>query len=457
MNNSILSTKDNVSLLFETNDDNDWKKSNKSLNNLLYNKTMRTDVYNSLKTSLFVNKENNVTDNNYVAINSSDNKTMRTDVYNSLKTSLFVNKENNVTDNNYVAINSSDFQKTIKKRAIQSRKSHKWNFPIKYQINNNILRGAVASGLNFIMKETCIKFEEVDRVVGNGLIYQYGTVCASIVGRNPSGRPQEIYLSSNCINGPSVQHETFHALGLEHEMSRKDRDNYIKILRRNLHPSGYINFISEPFTKTYNLRYDYGSIMHYDRLSYGNGRALTIIPTNYHYLKTIGQNSEASFNDIKLLNLHYCNNSCFKKLNCLNYGYTHPKNCDECKCPTMYAGKFCQKIKRSSYNCPKQTLYAESWGQQLIVQGRKNCYFQILAQDDFRIKIHIESYNLHFQNVCQPNMGLEIKFLKDKSVSGVRFCEKGRNKIITSEKQLTLIQYVGYAPYHYVKIRYIQI
>uniref|UniRef100_A0A0K0FTL8 Metalloendopeptidase n=1 Tax=Strongyloides venezuelensis TaxID=75913 RepID=A0A0K0FTL8_STRVS len=420
MNNSILSTKNSGNFLFEANESNSWKKTNKSLNNILFNKTTRTDVYNSSKTFLFV-------------------------------------KENKVIDNDYAATNNSDSQKTITKRAVQFRKSHKWNFPIKYKIKNNILRRAVKSGLNFIMKETCIKFEEVDRVVGNGLIYQYGGVCASVVGKNPSGRPQEIYLSSNCINSPSVQHETLHALGLEHEMSRHDRDNYIKIQRHNLHPSGYINFISEPFTKTYDLRYDYGSIMHYDRFSYGNGIAFTIIPKNYNYLKTIGQSSEASFNDIKLVNLHYCSNSCNKKkINCLNFGYLNPNNCT-CKCPTMYSGTYCQKIKRSSSNCPKQTLYAGSREQQLIVQGRKNCYFQIIAQDDFRTKIHIESYNLHFQRVCQPNMGLEIKFLKDKSVSGVRFCEQGRNKIVTSEKQLTLIQYVGYAPYHYVKIRYIRV
>ena len=37
-----------------------------------------------------------------------------------------------------------------------------------------------------------------------------------------------------CVRHGTIQHEAMHGLGFEHEQSREDRDNYIKIIEENL-------------------------------------------------------------------------------------------------------------------------------------------------------------------------------------------------------------------------------
>ena len=58
-------------------------------------------------------------------------------------------------------------------------------------------------------------------------------------------------------------HEFIHALGLYHEQSRPDRDDYVTILRNNIQPSKFINFIKHKTSLTFNVPYDGKSLMHY--------------------------------------------------------------------------------------------------------------------------------------------------------------------------------------------------
>ena len=58
-----------------------------------------------------------------------------------------------------------------------------------------------------------------------------------------------------------------HALGLYHEQSRYDRDNYIDILVDNIQ-SSYLGQFSRQGIKMmvdFGVGYDYGSVMHYDQ------------------------------------------------------------------------------------------------------------------------------------------------------------------------------------------------
>ncbi|WP_163999260.1 M12 family metallopeptidase [Pyxidicoccus caerfyrddinensis] len=91
--------------------------------------------------------------------------------------------------------------------------------------------------------------------------------CQSVVGRL-SGRiivsnPQPLYLGTECDRGRAL-HELGHAMGLYHEQSRQDRDQFIQV-----HPANFADCLDE-FDKVQeevNGPYDYGSIMHYKRLS----------------------------------------------------------------------------------------------------------------------------------------------------------------------------------------------
>ena len=60
-------------------------------------------------------------------------------------------------------------------------------------------------------------------------------------------------------------HEFGHALGLHHQMTRADRDDYVVIDEDNIIESAKSNFEIETImtAKTYGTPYDFGSVMHY--------------------------------------------------------------------------------------------------------------------------------------------------------------------------------------------------
>lgn len=111
----------------------------------------------------------------------------------------------------------------------------------------------------------------------------------------------------------TVIHEIIHSLGFWHEQSRPDRDQYITVKKENIKPGtskeslmnilNIRNFIyyflnsfytesrqnfhtyETPFTRTYELPYDYGSIMHYSRFAFQRKIGLqTIYPMVISYI-----------------------------------------------------------------------------------------------------------------------------------------------------------------------------
>lgn len=62
--------------------------------------------------------------------------------------------------------------------------------------------------------------------------------CSSPVGY--SGRANRITLGKGCWYKKIVMHEIGHSIGLYHEQSRPDRDNYVVIEMKNIQPSKQI-------------------------------------------------------------------------------------------------------------------------------------------------------------------------------------------------------------------------
>uniref|UniRef100_A0A0K0EGV7 Zinc metalloproteinase n=1 Tax=Strongyloides stercoralis TaxID=6248 RepID=A0A0K0EGV7_STRER len=366
---------------------------------------------------------------------------------------------NNTKGQNFNLLHSIEYGKenvenSRLKRAVAPNPNLKWPRTIYYTVRPPLPAKKISIALNGIARQTCIKFVKVPRLNGPGLVFYRGDGCWSLLGKVSSSSPQPISMLPKCLFNGVIQHETLHALGLDHEMSRRDRGHYITINFQNAAP-GFKHFVGfDPNLKTYNLKYDYGSVMHYNRFSSSVNGRITIMTRNMHYLKTIGQVHAASFKDIKLVNLHYCSNVCQRKLRCFNNGYTNPNNCSLCKCPTFFAGKLCNKLKRSQRGCPKQNLISTVNRKNLSIQGIKSCIVRIIAPKRKRVKLHINNSQFTNFKVCEPFKGLEVKFLLDKSVTGARFCGSDRNKLIVSPGNSIILHYRGFKPTDKISITY---
>lgn len=105
----------------------------------------------------------------------------------------------------------------------------------------------------------CIKFirrtnepDFVHIIKGNG--------CNSAVGR--IGGEQIMSIGNGCLQMQPIIHEAVHVLGFDHTQCRSDRDEYVKILIKNIRPEFRFAFKKQ---KTNNeiVPFDYKSIMIY--------------------------------------------------------------------------------------------------------------------------------------------------------------------------------------------------
>ena len=166
-----------------------------------------------------------------------------------------------------------------------------------------------------------------------------GSGCWSYIGRVPSYAAvgQELNLQPNvngwgCVHKGIVQHEMMHALGIFHEQSRPDRDDFVTINFGNIQ-SGYEgNFEKSSDILSRGSAYDYGSVMHYDEYAFS---------TSPNVLKTIdaggasvGQRDGASDTDLVQIRLMY---QCEDRINDMT-SYTASPCAADCKCSIGMAG-----------------------------------------------------------------------------------------------------------------------
>lgn len=142
------------------------------------------------------------------------------------------------------------------------------------------------------------------------ILFKTGGGCSSWVGR--AGGEQAVTLNAGCTTGNTI-HEIGHALGLWHEQSRTDRDEFIVINFNNIEPSYWNQFdtIVSPLVENGNIAgYNFNSVMHYppDAFAVDGSRPAFEVRPGISLLPGVvmGQRNGLSQGDITAINLVYC-------------------------------------------------------------------------------------------------------------------------------------------------------
>ncbi|EDO31104.1 predicted protein, partial [Nematostella vectensis] len=149
--------------------------------------------------------------------------------------------------------------------------------------------------------KTCLKF--IPRIHENAYIeIKNDRECQATVGYIGIPR-QQVGLGNNKDRHCSfaeVVHEFGHVIGFFHEQARRDRDDYVKIIQKNIRGR------DEKFIDSRGEAYDYDSIMHYGKFDGGNGGD-TILPIqdNVKLIDKIRHRKGLSAGDIRQTNLMY--------------------------------------------------------------------------------------------------------------------------------------------------------
>jgi hypothetical protein len=173
---------------------------------------------------------------------------------------------------------------------------YRWpNGLIPYQLQPEIA-DTVNVAIQHWEARTPIRF--VERTPANALTYpnyvsfEVRDGCWSAVGMQ--GGEQVISIGLGCGVGQAI-HEIGHAVGLWHEQSREDRDQFVRIAWENIIPDMQHNF-DQHITDGDDIGiYDYASIMHYPPKAFSVNGEDTIVALGG---EEVGQRNGLSDNDV---------------------------------------------------------------------------------------------------------------------------------------------------------------
>ncbi|CEG06164.1 Astacin-like metalloendopeptidase [Strongyloides ratti] len=360
------------------------------------------------------------------------------------------NYDNEIIDD----ISSHDRQK----RNIKIKPSkHKWTLPIHFCITYPLNHWVIKRILKIVEKSTCIRFNNVYslRSFNQGIQFISSSDCYSPIGRIFEKSWQNIGIGKKCNTTTGILRLILRTLGVIYEHNRIDRMFYVRVHPENMHLTDVTNFKISQTTaiNNFHLPYEYGSLMHFGMFDYSKNGGKTISLKDHLYENTVGQEEELTFNDIKTLNLFYCSNICKFKIICKNHGYQDPYNCYQCICPNSFEGARCENYK-SLRGCGTILWTVRKQPTFFKFYGKQNCIYHLKANRLRKIKITILKIKMKpsYSFKCLESNSLEIKYWKDKSVMGARFCHQKFPKIIKSHNNYVIIHYNSFYDTNYVQM-----
>ncbi|KAG1927637.1 meprin A subunit beta [Pimephales promelas] len=185
-----------------------------------------------------------------------------------------------------------------------------WEIPVPYELSVNLsvnYRGVILRAFEQFRLKSCIDFKP--RAAEEFYIsVESREGCWSHIGRTSPGG-QTLSIGNGCGIKAIVEHEFLHALGLYHEQTRYDRDDYVTIRYENI-LKGYESYFNKSSENVSSTPYDYYSVMHFDQNAFSNGNGSTIITKRPEFQDVIGQLMEMSeYDAIELNKLYKCNSS----------------------------------------------------------------------------------------------------------------------------------------------------
>ena len=179
-----------------------------------------------------------------------------------------------------------------------SGEQYRWPQGIVHFVTEEALRDRVKAAIDHWEKRTPIRFVERTNEL-DYISFERQDGCWSRVGRQ--GGMQVISLGGGCGLGPAI-HEIGHALGLWHEQSRSDRDQFIEVLLQNVAPNRRHNFDKHVQDGDDLGSYDFDSIMHYSATAFSTNGQPTIRAKGG---QSFGQRNGLSAGDIAAVKLMY--------------------------------------------------------------------------------------------------------------------------------------------------------